>query len=112
AARRVGIPAAHAVNALPAESQVFRGRRVLVEGAVRPASVHVADGRITRIAGFDDTGGARVIEAGERLMTPGLIDAHVHMNEPGRTQWEGIATATTAAAAGGVTTVVDMPLNA
>lgn len=100
------------MSGTPGESLVFRGRRVLVEGAVRPAAVHVEDGRITRIAHFDETGGARMIEAGDRLMTPGLIDAHVHMNEPGRTQWEGIATATTAAGAGGVTTVVDMPLNA
>jgi allantoinase len=91
---------------------VFRGRRVLVDGALRPASVHVEQGRIARIAGYDDVAGAlHVIETGERLMTAGLVDAHVHMNEPGRTQWEGIATATAAAAAGGVTTVVDMPLN-
>lgn len=91
---------------------VFRGRRVLVDGVLRAASIHVEDGRITRIAGFDDVAGAsHRVEAGDRLMTAGLVDAHVHMNEPGRTQWEGIATATTAAAAGGVTTVVDMPLN-
>lgn len=91
---------------------VFRGRRVLVDGVLRPSSVHVEDGRITRIGGFEDVdGAAQVVDAGERLLTAGLVDAHVHMNEPGRTEWEGIATATTAAAAGGVTTVVDMPLN-
>ena len=48
---------------------------------------------------------------GDRLVLPGLVDTHVHINEPGRTEWEGFATATRAAAAGGITTLVDMPLN-
>jgi allantoinase len=95
------------------DSIVFRGRRVLVDGALRVASVHAVDGRITRIGAFEDVAdAAHVVEAGERLLTPGLVDAHVHVNEPGRTDWEGFATATAAAAAGGVTTLVDMPLNA
>ena len=93
---------------------VIRGRRVLVDGVLRPASVQVAGGRIVAIAAFDATdapGAARVVDAGEALVTAGLVDAHVHVNEPGRTEWEGFATATAAAAAGGVTTIVDMPLN-
>jgi len=53
-----------------------------------------------------------VVEASEdSIVMPGLVDSHVHVNEPGRTEWEGFATATRAAAAGGVTTIVDMPLN-
>lgn len=52
------------------------------------------------------------IDHSPRLLLPGLVDAHVHLNEPGRTEWEGFATGTRAAASGGVTTVVDMPLNA
>ena len=49
--------------------------------------------------------------AGDEVLLPGLVDTHVHVNEPGRTDWEGFATATLAAAAGGITTIVDMPLN-
>ena len=51
-------------------------------------------------------------DAGDNIVMPGVIDAHVHVNEPGRTEWEGFDTATQAAAAGGITTIVDMPLNA
>ena len=49
--------------------------------------------------------------ADDEVLLPGLVDTHVHVNEPGRTEWEGFATATRAAAAGGVTTILDMPLN-
>ena len=52
------------------------------------------------------------IDYGSQLLIPGLVDAHVHLNEPGRTEWEGFSTGTRAAASGGVTTVIDMPLNA
>ncbi len=55
--------------------------------------------------------GIDMVDAGDAVVMPGLVDAHVHVNEPGRTDWEGYATATRAAAAGGVTTIVDMPLN-
>lgn len=99
-------------RAVPHAELVIRGRRVLASGGPRPAAIHVAGGRITAVAAFDAaTGSAAVVEAGELLVTPGLVDAHVHVNEPGRTDWEGFATATAAAAAGGVTTLVDMPLN-
>lgn len=91
---------------------VLRGRRVLVDGRVGPAAIQVNGGRITAVTPFDaNAGGAPVVEAGDRLVTAGLVDAHVHVNEPGRTEWEGFASATAAAAAGGVTTIVDMPLN-
>lgn len=91
---------------------VVRGPRVVRDGAVAPAAIHVRDGRIAAVRAFGDTGGAaRVLEAGEQFVSAGLVDAHVHVNEPGRTEWEGYATATAAAAAGGITTIVDMPLN-
>jgi allantoinase len=93
---------------------VVRGRRVWVDGAARPAALVLEDGRVAAVAGVDEAIGevAEWIEAGERLVTPGLVDSHVHVNEPGRADWEGFATATAAAAAGGITTLVDMPLNA
>jgi allantoinase len=75
---------------------------------VRPASIHIDDGRIARIGARDDRAD---IEFGDLVISPGLVDTHVHVNEPGRTAWEGFDTATRAAAAGGVTTIVDMPLN-
>jgi allantoinase len=79
---------------------------------MRPAAIHVVDGRITRVAKFDDSPrGVELLEAGDALVFPGLVDTHVHVNEPGRAEWEGFETATRAAAAGGVTTLLDMPLN-
>lgn len=91
---------------------VLRGSRVLVDGAVRPAAVHVRGGRIVAVTGADEAGaGGPRVEAGDLLVTPGVVDAHVHANDPGRADWEGYASATAAAVAGGVTTLVDMPLN-
>ena len=91
---------------------VVRGRRVVTGGELVPAAVHVRDGVIQRVAGYDQVpAGAQVVEAGAAVVMPGLVDTHVHVNEPGRTEWEGFDSATRAAAAGGVTTIVDMPLN-
>src|SRR5437867_7125288 len=92
---------------------VIRARRVVTEKGVGPASVHVSRGRIVAINAFDRIpSGCRLVEAGEdSVVMAGLVDTHVHVNEPGRTDWEGFQTATQAAAAGGVTTIVDMPLN-
>ena len=91
---------------------LFRGRRVVTPDGVREACVHVADGRIERVAPFDDVPSrVPLVEAGDRVILPGVVDTHVHVNEPGRTEWEGFETATRAAAAGGVTTILDMPLN-
>jgi allantoinase len=79
---------------------------------VRAATIHIRNGVITAIAGYDDLpSGKNVYEAGESVVMPGIVDTHVHINEPGRTEWEGFETATRAAAAGGVTTLIDMPLN-
>ena len=89
-----------------------RGARVLIDKEMRPATLHVMDGVIEAIAPFDATpGDATLIDAGDDIIMPGLVDTHVHVNEPGRTEWEGFASATSAAAAGGVTTLFDMPLN-
>src|SRR5690349_2709002 len=94
-------------------SITVRGSRVLIDGKLRPASIHVSDGRITRIEARDAAGtDVPVVDAGDLVVLPGLVDTHVHVNEPGRTDWEGFETATRAAAAGGVTTLLDMPLNA
>ena len=92
---------------------VIRGRRVVTENSVGPASVHVTRGYISSISIFEDVpSGCDLVEADPNsVVMPGLVDTHVHVNEPGRTDWEGFATATRAAAAGGVTTIVDMPLN-
>lgn len=84
-------------------------RRVFLDGRFSPATVSVSDGRIAAITPFDEH--ADVVLPDTQLLLPGLVDTHVHLNEPGRTHWEGFATGTAAAAAGGVTTVVDMPLN-
>lgn len=97
---------------VPAPSAV-RSRRVLLPDGTRAASVHVRDGRIERIAEWGDIPPSpeALLDAGDLVVLPGLVDTHVHVNEPGRTDWEGFASATRAAAAGGVTALLDMPLN-
>ncbi|MGY1668785.1 allantoinase AllB [Geodermatophilus sp. SYSU D00696] len=92
-------------------SLVVRARRVVLLDGERAAAVHTADGVVTAVTGFDDVPAGAVTLADDEVLLPGLVDSHVHVNEPGRTEWEGFASATRAAAAGGVTTVVDMPLN-
>ena len=90
----------------------IRARRAVVDGAVRPATVLVRGERIAAVLPFDAPVAApEVVLADDEVLLPGLVDAHVHVNEPGRTEWEGFASATRAAAAGGITTIVDMPLN-
>ncbi len=88
-----------------------RARRVVLPDGERAATVHTDGGAITAVTGFDDAPPRVVTLADDEVLLPGLVDSHVHVNEPGRTEWEGFASATRAAAAGGVTTVVDMPLN-
>jgi allantoinase len=92
---------------------VFRARRLVTAAGEESGCVGVAGGRIAALsplqAGLE---GRRVVEFGDDVvLLPGLVDSHVHVNEPGRTEWEGFATATRAAASGGVTTILDMPLN-
>jgi allantoinase len=92
---------------------VVAARRAVIGDALVPARVGVAGGRVAVVADWDsslDATGTVVLDD-DTVLLPGLVDTHVHVNEPGRTEWEGFATATAAAAAGGVTTILDMPLN-
>ena len=91
---------------------VVRGR-VLIPAGEQNLEVGVVDGRVVALEPLGaQLRGAQTLElAAEEVLVPGLVDSHVHVNEPGRTSWEGFASATRAAAAGGVTTIVDMPLN-
>src|SRR5215472_4485232 len=92
---------------------VIRARRVVIPSAIAAASVHVAHGRIAAVEAYDALPpGVPLVEVpDDALLMPGLVDTHVHINDPGRAEWEGFETATRAAAAGGVTTLLDMPLN-
>jgi allantoinase len=91
---------------------VVRSRRAVTPDGERPAAVAVRGGRIAAVAGYRyPLHAAEDVDLGDVALLPGLVDTHVHVNEPGRTEWEGFATATRAAAAGGVTTLLDMPLN-
>ena len=94
-------------------SKYFKSERVLLDGRFKPATLAVEEGTIRQILDYSFTNSedGDVVDFGEKLVLPGLVDTHVHINEPGRTEWEGFDTATQAAAAGGITTVVDMPLN-
>ncbi|WP_029114085.1 allantoinase AllB [Mycobacterium sp. URHB0044] len=91
---------------------VLRAERTLIDGAIRPAAVGVVDGAIAAIMAIDADAVAdqEVRVPSSAVLLPGFVDTHVHVNAPG-TDWEGFATATTAAAAGGITTLVDMPLD-
>src|SRR3954471_20589445 len=91
---------------------VVRGRRIVLPEGERSASIHVDRGLIVRVGAHDETVDTTLlVDAGDLVVSPGIVDTPVHVNEPGRTEWEGFDTATCAAAAGGVTTLIDMPLN-
>jgi allantoinase len=92
---------------------VIRARSVVLPDGVRPAAVGIRDGTIVEVLPYDGAvpAGETVVLGDDEALLPGLVDTHVHVNEPGRTGWEGFATATRAAAAGGITTIIDMPLN-
>ena len=92
--------------------QTFFSRRIVGPEGVRPGAVLVRDGKIEGIVGVDEIpSSATVHDFGDAAILPGLVDSHVHINDPGRSEWEGFETGTRAAAAGGYTTLVDMPLN-
>jgi allantoinase len=91
---------------------ILRSRRIVTPQGVTDGAVVIRDGRIDAVCPPEAIpDGAPVKDYGDLVLMPGLVDTHVHINEPGRTDWEGFVTATRAAAAGGLTTLVDMPLN-
>ena len=92
---------------------IIRAQRVVLPDAIAPCSIHIRDGRIVDVAGYENVAsGVEIVEVDDgSVVMPGLVDTHVHVNSPGRTEWEGFHSATLAAAAGGVTTLIDMPLN-
>ncbi|MQA62747.1 MAG: allantoinase AllB [Actinophytocola sp.] len=92
---------------------VFKAPRVITSAGEVARSIGVSDGKVVAIEPLDaQLSARRVIELdSEVVLLPGLVDTHVHVNDPGRSEWEGFESATRAAAAGGVTTLVDMPLN-
>src|SRR3954447_5974375 len=91
---------------------IVRGARIVRPDGVEFGDVAVADGVIAAIGPEVEGDAAEELAGGGRLLLPGAVDAHVHLNDPGRSDWEGFATGTGALAAGGATTCVDMPLNA
>jgi allantoinase len=90
------------------EDWTIRSQRVMLPDGIRPASIRIRNGVIHEVGAFTLPANEDV---GDWVVMPGLVDTHVHINEPGRTEWEGFATATQTAAAGGITTLVEMPLN-
>jgi len=96
----------------PLPDLVVRSRRVVLPDGLGDAAVVVHSGRIAAVLPWADAPDAvAAVDCGDACLMPGLVDTHVHVNEPGRAEWEGFASATRAAAAGGITTLVDMPLN-
>jgi len=93
---------------MPDADEVIGSRRVVLPDGMRPASIQIRNGVIAGVGPYESSRGE---DYGDLVIMPGLVDTHVHINEPGRTDWEGFATATRAAAAGGVTTLIEMPLN-
>jgi allantoinase len=96
---------------MSATTFALRSSRAIVDGGERAATIVIDEGKIVQILEHTAQVDCPVEDLGDSVLMPGLVDSHVHINEPGRTEWEGFNTATQAAAAGGITTVVDMPLN-
>ena len=95
------------------DRNALHSTRVITPTGVIEATLVIADGKISEVLpGQVERDGIPFESVGDQVIMPGLIDAHVHINEPGRTEWEGFETATKAAAAGGITTMIEMPLNA
>ena len=94
------------------ETKGIYSQRCWIDNQLQEATLFLKDGRIAAIQAGSPATYEGLVNCGHRVLMPGVIDAHVHINEPGRTAWEGFDTATKAAAAGGTTTLVDMPLNA
>ena len=104
----------HRLESMPLRSNlVIRGKQVVLPDGIAAAAIHISGDKITTLADYEDfPADCELVEADEHsIVMAGLVDSHVHVNEPGRTEWEGFETATRAAAAGGITTIIDMPLN-
>ncbi|XP_075717468.1 allantoinase, mitochondrial-like isoform X2 [Rhinoderma darwinii] len=102
------------INAtLGSKMNIVRSKRVVTGNTISAADIIITDGKISNILpwGKVQPSGSQLLDVGELVVMAGIIDPHVHVNEPGRTSWEGYRTATMSAAAGGITTIVDMPLN-
>ncbi|XP_069474238.1 allantoinase, mitochondrial-like [Ambystoma mexicanum] len=115
-AKHTGAPVIKRMSsiAVGSEVRIVRSNRVVLDNIVCSAEIVITNGTITRIlprGGHSSANDAEVLDVGNLVVMPGVIDPHVHVNEPGRVAWEGYWTATRAAAAGGITTMVDMPLN-
>lgn len=95
----------------PKNHFAIRSQRAVIDGEMQAATIVVKDGLIEQILAYEAAVDCEINDVGNHVVMPGLVDSHVHINEPGRTEWEGFNTATQAAAAGGITTLVDMPLN-
>lgn len=91
---------------------IIKGNNILTPEGIKPGVVLVRDGCIYSVSDTVPEAAHTIVDIGNKILMPGIIDPHVHINEPGRTDWEGFATATQAAVAGGITTLIDMPLNA
>src|SRR5271155_4308533 len=112
AERAMQNPSETSRSAPAAADLIVRGKRVITPEGERAAAIHVRAGVIAAVSAYGEIpSGSTVYEAGDFVVMPGVVDTHVHINEPGRADWEGFSTATRAAAAGGVTTLIEMPLN-
>lgn len=89
----------------------IKSKRILTDNGFIDGYILVKDGKVLEITTSEQVPNCLVDDVGNLVVMPGIVDCHVHINEPGRTDWEGFETATKAAAAGGITTLVDMPLN-
>lgn len=93
-------------------TSIFHSKNVLTPEGIKEAYIFIEDGKITDVTDkYSGDFSMSIEDFGDKVIMPGVIDTHVHINEPGRTDWEGFLTATKSAAAGGITTLVDMPLN-
>jgi allantoinase len=96
---------------MSSRERAIQSNRVVLPDGVRPAAIFVRDGVIAGLGAPGEFARAMTLDFDDSVIMPGIVDTHVHINEPGRTTWEGFETATMAAAAGGVTTIIEMPLN-